>query len=69
MVNQNYDPGWKVAGGGAVEERRGLIAVKIPFHRMSVALYYQPLDFIVGLVISAAGYLGAIRSGKRKQSV
>jgi hypothetical protein len=57
IVNQNYDPGWKIAGGGTVEKRRGLIAVKIPFRRASVALYYQPPGFRLGLAVSAAGCL------------
>jgi len=57
VVNQNYDPGWKIAGGGKVEERRGLIAVKIPSRRASVGLYYQAPGFRVGLIASAAGCL------------
>lgn len=57
VVNQNHDPGWRIAGGGRVEERKGLIAVKIPSRRASVALYYQPPGLRVGLIATAAGCL------------
>jgi len=53
VVNQNYDPGWRLAkGSGEVFSEDGLIAVRLPAARQHLELAYHSFGFMVGLGIS-----------------
>lgn len=52
VVNQNYRPAWKAEGGGAVENYKGLLAVRLPPGEREVVLRYRPLSAVAGLVVS-----------------
>jgi uncharacterized membrane protein YfhO len=66
VINQNYDPSWKVASGtgqvfdlGALAPTRmrefsvpGLLAVHIPGGRQRIELRYRPASVIVGAAVT-----------------
>jgi hypothetical protein len=54
IVNQNYDPGWKVRGAasGVVEAINGRIGVRVKPGDDIVELYYLPTSFLVGSTIT-----------------
>ncbi|HDL64159.1 MAG TPA: hypothetical protein ENH12_02075 [Proteobacteria bacterium] len=71
IINQNYDPGWKVTGGGGneAESVEGLIGIKVaPVRRERIKLTYLPASFVVGLIVSILSFATCviifIRSGK-----
>jgi len=56
IVNQNHHRDWAVEdgpSGSRVENRRGLIALRVPTGRHRLRLRFQPRAFRVGLVVSA----------------
>jgi hypothetical protein len=56
VVNQNHHRDWTVEQGPPlckVENRRGLIALRVPEGRQRLRLRFQPRAFRVGLVVSA----------------
>lgn len=57
IINQNYYPGW-CAKGMAVESVRGLLAVRVDPQTSRVELYYRPVSFMIGSVISFLSVLG-----------
>ena len=66
IVNQNYDPGWRVIEGkgsigptDAVDTRNALIAVTVPAGKQHLVLAYRSERFLVGLLI-ALGSLSAM---------
>jgi len=53
VVNQNYDPGWRlVEGQGIAISSEGLIAVMMPAGRQHIELAYRSRPFMIGLWIS-----------------
>ena len=53
VVNQNYDPGWRLAGGGGdVISHDGLLAVRLPAGAPRVKLVYRSRPFAIGVVIT-----------------
>jgi len=53
IVNQNYDPGWRLAQGqGTVISSTGLIGVDIPAGRQHLVLAYGSRPFRIGLGIT-----------------
>ena len=53
VVNQNFDPNWRLAKGkGEVFSNDGLIAVRLPAGRQRIELAYHSLGFVIGLAIS-----------------
>ena len=56
VVNQNYDPGWKVTGAAsdAVESVGGLLGVRVIPTDKEVEIYYLPNSFLLGCTVTAA---------------
>lgn len=52
VINQNYYDGWKEKNGLKVEDRNGLLAVKVSPQVTTVELYYLPISFVVGVLVS-----------------
>ena len=53
VVNQNYDPSWRVASGpGEAFSQDGLLAVRVPSGKSRIVLKYINLSAICGLIIS-----------------
>ena len=58
VVNQNFDPGWRVVGGrGPVEDWHGLLSVRVAPQDAGITLRYLPRSFLVGAGISATSSL------------
>lgn len=55
VVNQNFDPGWRVAGDPArpVISTRGLVSTAVGKSDERLSFYYRPKSFVVGGWISA----------------
>ena len=75
VVNQNYDPGWRVVEGqGAVVPEGGLIAVIVPEGRQQVVLAYRSKAFVIGLSITLVTFAALLllwgyeRRGERSHS-
>src|SRR5208282_1478057 len=52
VVNQNYDPSWRIVeGAGDVFSEGGLIAVRIPAGKQHIRLAYRSYPFLIGAVI------------------
>jgi hypothetical protein len=61
VVNQNYDPGWRIAGGeGEVVPLKGLLAVRLPAGRRIVSLRYASLSAIFGAIVTLATFAVAV---------
>jgi uncharacterized membrane protein YfhO len=62
VLNQNYYPGWSLEGGSGnqVEDKDGLLAVRITPSDRQVVLHYLPLSFIAGLAVTLASALFGI---------
>lgn len=61
IINQNYDPAWRVDGGLDIENREGLIAIRFDSQaNRKVALSYRPTNFYIGLMISLVSWCAAI---------
>lgn len=61
VINQNYFPGWRVAGGdGEVYSEGGLLAVRLPPGRQVVVLRFVPSGLGLGLSLTGAALLLAI---------
>jgi hypothetical protein len=62
VLNQNYYPGWRLEGdrGGQVEEKDGLLAVKVAPPDRRLVLYYLPSSFIAGLAVTLVSALFGI---------
>jgi hypothetical protein len=55
VVNQNFDPGWRVEGESRpVEDWRGLLSVRVSPEDEVITLRYLPRSFLVGSALSAA---------------
>ena len=54
-VNQNFDPGWRVKGGGEVIPLGGIIATKVDRGRRQIVFYYLPTSFLIGAFLSFLG--------------
>jgi uncharacterized membrane protein YfhO len=53
VVNQNYDPNWRVISGrGEVFANAGLIAVRIPAGRQELTIAFHNRAFMIGLPVS-----------------
>ena len=53
VVNQNYDPGWRLAdGGGEVVSENGLLAVRVPAGASRVKLVYRGRPFAIGVLVT-----------------
>lgn len=53
VVNQNYDPAWRlVEGNGEVFSEGGLIGVRIGAGRQHLKLAYRSYPFLIGAVIT-----------------
>jgi hypothetical protein len=59
MVNQNYYPGWKVKGGNGkiIESREGLLSIKITPNDKEVEIYYLPMSFIIGIIVTISSII------------
>lgn len=81
VINQNYDPGWKVvAGEGEVMNVFGRVGVRVPPGEQRVSVAFRPASFAIGATLSLAGLLGAafvlrprpgflsVRRGPRRRS-
>jgi len=57
VVNQNFDPGWRlVRGNGTVFARGGLLGVLIPAGAQQLELAYQGVQFTLGLAITVMAF-------------
>ncbi len=53
VINQNYDPGWRVgSGSGILMQENGLLAVAVPAGRQTIVLTYRGRAFVIGAIIS-----------------
>ncbi len=60
VVNQNYDPSWRVISGqGQTFSQDGLLAVHVPAGKSQVVLRYVSMAAIYGLIISMLTALAA----------
>ena len=61
VVNQNYDPSWRlVEGQGELGSHDGLIAVRVPAGRQHIELAYRSYLFVIGLVVTLVTSLAAL---------
>ena len=71
IINQNYHKNWK-ASLGRVENYHGLLAVRLRQPgEYEISLTYFPVEFYIGLIISAAGlacFLAFLAFGRPHQS-
>jgi hypothetical protein len=69
MINQNYDPSWRVISGhGQIFSQDGLLAVHVPAGKSQIVLRYVSMAAIVGAAISILTAFAAfmlIRRGSR----
>ena len=69
VVNQNYDPSWRVTSGpGQAFSQGGLLAVRVPAGKSRIVLRYVSVAAICGLIISILTAFAAfvlIRTGRR----
>jgi len=60
VVNQNYDPSWRVTSGpGQIFDQGGLLAVRVPAGKSQIVLRYVSLAVIYGLIITVLTALAA----------
>jgi uncharacterized membrane protein YfhO len=60
VVNQNYDPSWRVTSGpGQILSQDGLLAVKVPAGKSRIVLRYISMAAIYGLLVSILTALAA----------
>jgi len=60
MINQNYDPSWRVMSGlGQTFSQDGLLAVRVPAGKSQVVLRYISMAAIYGMIISMLTALAA----------
>src|SRR5581483_1039252 len=61
IVNQNYDPGWRLeAGRGEVFSSNGLLAVRVAPGRHQLALRFRDRGFLPGALISLLALIAAM---------
>jgi len=61
VVNQNYDPGWRlVEGGGDVVSDGGLLAVRVPAGASRVKLVYRGGPFAVGVLVTGVALVALL---------
>lgn len=62
VVNQNYDPGWKIKKptGKEVKSLGGLLSTDVFPEDEEIVFYYFPLSFIIGGTISLASLLAVV---------
>jgi uncharacterized membrane protein YfhO len=61
VVNQNYDPSWRVMSGlGPTFSQDGLLAVRLPAGKSEVDLRYRSPAVLYGLAITLLTVVGAI---------
>jgi hypothetical protein len=76
VVNQNYFPGWRIAGNGKprVRKRDGLIAVPVGPETERVELVYLPTSFVLGAavtggsILATLGWLFWVLTGRRARA-
>ena len=60
VINQNYDPSWRVTSGrGQIFSYGGLLAVRVPAGKSQIVIRYISMGAIVGLAISMLTALAA----------
>ncbi|MBF0286416.1 MAG: hypothetical protein HQM14_01245 [SAR324 cluster bacterium] len=52
VVNQNYYSGWHVDDGRPIEKWNGLLAIKVSPDDNMIELYYRPVSFVIGALVS-----------------
>ncbi len=52
VVNQNYYAGWNVNDGRSIESLNGLMSIKVSPEDRLIELYYRPLSFVIGTIVS-----------------
>ncbi|MGC1809880.1 MAG: hypothetical protein WA721_08030, partial [Candidatus Binataceae bacterium] len=58
VINQNYDPGWRLERGqGVVRPINGWLAVSVPAGRQTIVLKYRDRAFEVGAIVSLLSLL------------
>jgi hypothetical protein len=58
VINQNYDPGWRLERGqGVVRPLNGWLAVSVPAGRQTIVLKYRDRAFEVGAIVSLLSLL------------
>ena len=68
VVNQNYDPSWRVTSGpGQILSQDGLLAVRVPAGKSRIVLRYVSIAFICGLLITILTGLLAFALFRREQ--
>jgi hypothetical protein len=62
VLNQNYYPGWSLerGGGDQVEDKDGLLAVRVTPSDHRLVLHYLPSSFIAGLAVTLTSILFSI---------
>ena len=61
VVNQNYDPSWRVTSGpGQIFDQGGLLAVRVPAGKSRIDLRYISRPVLYGLAITLLTAIGAI---------
>jgi len=61
VVNQNYEPGWRVAqGAGTLAANNGLIAVQLPAGKQRLELVYRSQHFLIGLSITLVTFMAML---------
>jgi hypothetical protein len=60
VVNQNYDPSWRVTGPGQIFSQAGLLAVSVPAGKSQVDLRYRSREMFNGFIITLLTALAAI---------
>jgi hypothetical protein len=61
VVNQNYDPSWRVmTGAGRTFSRDGLLAMRVPAGKSLIDLRYISSAVLYGFGISLLTLIGAI---------
>ena len=61
VVNQNYDPSWRVVSGpGPAFSQDGLLAVRVPAGKSQIDLRYISRPVLYGLAITLLSAIGAI---------
>ena len=62
ILNQNYHPDWQLVSGnslGPVQNKDGLLAVRVPPGRQTVRLRFQARAYRIGLWLSIPSWLAS----------
>jgi hypothetical protein len=65
VINQRYDPGWRASDGRPLTSLRGLIALPVYPSDSEVHLFYLPVLFTPGCIVSLCGLLLALAVWKK----